>query len=99
MMTLNRTRRATILLARAVLLLLAVAFAGCGGPKVVPNAPVDASEVPAAVIKAAQQRFPGTKVSSAWMTPDGHFELSCKTKQGKLHELVVSPSGAVLEAD
>jgi len=82
-----------------LVLALVVCLAGCGGPKVVPNAPVTLKEVPPAVLKVAQQKFPDVKFTSAWQTPAGDYELSGKTKKGKLHELVVTASGQVLEAE
>ena len=65
----------------------------------VPNAPVTLADVPPTVVAAAKKKFPGIKVTAAWQTPSGDFELAGKTKSGKLHELVVSSAGQVLEAE
>ena len=80
-------------------LVLAACFSGCGGPTVVPNTPVTLKEVPAAVIKAAEKKFPDAKVTTACKTPSGDFELYSQTRRGKLHLLVVSASGQILESE
>jgi hypothetical protein len=85
--------------ARLAIILLALALAGCGGPKVVPNAPVTIEDVPPAALAAAKKKFPDVKFTDAWQTPAGDFELMGQTKQGKRHEMVVSAAGQVLEAE
>jgi hypothetical protein len=80
-------------------LLLFVCLSGCGGPTVVPNAPVTLKDVPPAVLAAAKKKFPDVKITTATQTPTGNFELSGQTKKGKLHELVVSSSGEILESE
>ena len=87
----NQTRSAAIV--------LAACLGGCGGPTVVPNTPVTLKEVPAAVIKAAEKKFPDAKVTTACKNAAGNFELYSQTKRGKLHLLVVSESGQILEAE
>jgi len=80
-------------------ILLAMCLAGCGGPKVVPNTPIALKEVPPTVLEVAKKKFPDVKFGSAWQTPAGDFELGGQTKRGKLHVLVVSPEGQILEAE
>ncbi|MBI2824008.1 MAG: hypothetical protein HYX69_04865 [Planctomycetia bacterium] len=84
---------------RAATAAIVLLVAGCGGPKVVPNAPVATADVPPAVLDAAKRQFPDVTFGAAWKTPSGDYELSGKNKRGKLHELVVSSDGRILEAE
>ncbi|MBX6311840.1 MAG: PepSY domain-containing protein [Isosphaeraceae bacterium] len=75
------------------------ALCGCG--KHVPEAEdaVPLDQVPAAALKAAQERIPGVKFESAWKGKVGGkevYEIRGKTKEGKIREVEVTPSGEVV---
>lgn len=80
-----------------VALLLAVS--GCAGeaPEAEDAVPLD--QVPAAALKAAQERAPGVTFESAWKGEVGGkdvYEIRGKTKEGKIREVEVTPTGEVV---
>ncbi len=83
----------------ALLFLLVLSMSGCGAPKIERNTPLDVAHVPPQVLQAAKKRFPDVTFKAALKTPGGDFELSGKNKVGKQHELVVTPSGEIIEAE
>jgi hypothetical protein len=92
----NFHRRAPRLAAFA----LAASLAGCGGrPAAMPNTPVSLDEVPNEVLAAAKKEFPDSKVTTACKNPAGDFELYSQNKRGKIHLLIINPSGEVLESE
>jgi len=60
---------------------------------------VSLSELPPAVMKAAEAEHPGVKFDTAWKTADGNYEVRGKAKTGKIHDVKVSEDGKVLEVD
>ncbi len=60
---------------------------------------VPLDQVPPAVVKAAQTKFPEVKFDTAWKTAGGNYEVRGKAKSGKIHDVQVSEAGDVLEVD
>ena len=79
------------------LLLLTILICGCA-QKVAEGrkeaVPLD--QVPAPVMKAAQERLPEVKFDSAFKTPEGLYEIRGKTKTGKIQEAEVNAAGEVV---
>jgi hypothetical protein len=62
------------------------------------------AEVPDDVMNAARQAIPGVEFSDAWknVEKDGKlhsYEIRGRTKNGKIREARVSPSGEILEME
>ena len=81
--------------------ILLTATAGCGesGEHEVAM-PLD--QVPPALRKVAEEKFPGVKFDSAYKeTKDGKdiYELRGKTKDGKIRDVEVTADGKVLDVD
>jgi hypothetical protein len=75
--------------------------AGCGevGED---DVPVPLDQVPASVVKIAEETLPGLKFDSAYKeTKDGKevFELRGKTKEGKIRDVEITADGKVIEVD
>src|SRR5262249_31417259 len=87
------------LLMRAMIgaLLLALAL-GCGDntPK---SVVVPLEEVPAPLLKKAQQELPNVKFDHARKLPNGNFEIRGKEKSGKVREVQLTPTGEVVEIE
>jgi hypothetical protein len=75
---------------------------GCGKPAK-PVQTVAMDQVPEVVMKAAtaaaKEKFPDLKFQSVSMKPNGVYELSGKTKNGKVHDVEVTPAGEVVEVE
>jgi hypothetical protein len=78
-------------------LLLALAL-GCGDnqPKSV-LVPLD--EVPAPLLKKAQETLPKVKFDHARKLPNGNYEVRGKEKSGKVREVEMTPEGKVIEIE
>ena len=77
--------------------LLAAMFVGCGsGAK---DQPIPLDQVPAEYQKAAKAKLPDVKFDRAVKKPNGEFEILGKTKEGKVMEIDIKPSGEVSEID
>lgn len=65
------------------------------------NLPLD--KVPAvamdAALKAAKEKFPDLKFETAWKKPTGVYELTGKTKSGKIHDVEVTDAGEITEVE
>ncbi|HEY2837864.1 MAG TPA: hypothetical protein VGJ26_01860 [Pirellulales bacterium] len=76
--------------------------AGCGKP-VKQDQPVALDKVPEPVMKAAltaiKEKFPDVKFHSATLRPNGVYEITGKSKTGKVHDVELSASGEVLEVE
>jgi hypothetical protein len=86
------------------MLFLIVLMAGCGESN--PNRqrvtmPID--KVPPvaleAALKTAKEKFPDLKFESASQKPDGTYELTGKTKTGKVHDIEVTADGKITEIE
>jgi hypothetical protein len=72
---------------------------GCSSKEATPIVPVERAEVPAAVLKAAREKMPDVEFTKIWKTPQGTYDLSGRTKRGKIHQLEISPEGKIVEVD
>jgi hypothetical protein len=77
---------------------LALAVAGCGGPKKVEKSPLKMDEVPPEIMKIAKEKLPDVTFTDAYKD-DGNYELRGKDKKGKLREIDIAPDGKVVEID
>jgi hypothetical protein len=59
----------------------------------IPPAAMDAAQ------KAAKERFADLKFESAWKKPSGVFEITGKTKNGKVHDVEVTEAGEITEVE
>ena len=79
------------------LLLLAILICGCSEKlKEGRKEAVALDQVPANVMKAAQERLPDVKFDSAFKTKEGLYEIRGKTKTGKIQEAEVNGAGEVV---
>jgi hypothetical protein len=76
--------------------------AGCGKPAKKEQV-VTLDNVPEIVMKAAvaaaKEKFPDLKFQSASMKPNGVYEITGKTKNGKVHDVEVTAAGEVVEVE
>jgi hypothetical protein len=81
-------------------LLLAGVLAGCGGEALEVKQPLPLDQVPAEILKVAQDRYPDLKFSAAWTeVEDGQnvYELKGQYSNGKMLEVEVTTDGQLLE--
>ena len=76
--------------------------AGCGKP-VKQDKPIAMDQVPEPAMKAAlaaaKQKFPDVKFHSATLRPNGVYEITGRSKTGKLHDVEVTALGEVMEVE
>jgi uncharacterized membrane protein YkoI len=88
-----------LLLNTSLLVLLA---SGCSEVAHEAEDAIPFDQVPAAALKAAQERAPGVKFENAWKeTVAGKqvFELRGRTKEGKVREIEVTATGEVIDEE
>jgi hypothetical protein len=87
-----------------LLLLVVAAIAGCGrqeakkGAEAIPLDQLPPVALEAAT-KAAREKLPGVKLERAYLKKDGRYEITGKSKTGKIHDVEVTASGEVLEVE
>ncbi|MFO0938354.1 MAG: hypothetical protein U0798_17760 [Gemmataceae bacterium] len=69
---------------------------GCGEKKEQKTA-MELKDVPAEILKVAQEKLPGVKFDAAFKEANGNFELRGKEKSGKTREIDIRPDGKVAE--
>jgi hypothetical protein len=80
--------------------MVAVLGIGCSSGKVIPQkAPIPLEQVPANVMKVAQQKLPGVKFERAMKKDNGEFEVIGKDPRGKVREIDIRPDGTVTEIE
>jgi hypothetical protein len=85
------------LLSLAALALCLCMLAGCKGEDRDQDIPL--TDVPPAVMKTARDKLPDVEFTDAWKTRKGNYEVRGKTKEGKVRDVQVTPSGQVVEVD
>jgi hypothetical protein len=85
-------------------LLAVLAIAGCGRGAAKKTAePIALDKLPPAAIetatKAAREKLPGATLERAYLKKDGRYEITGKSKTGKIHDVEVTASGEVLEVE
>ncbi|MFO0879192.1 MAG: hypothetical protein U0840_17750 [Gemmataceae bacterium] len=74
--------------------------AGCSsGPAIPQKVPVTLDQVPANVMKVAQEKLPGVKFERAMKKANGEFEVIGKDPRGKVREIDIRPDGTVTEIE
>jgi len=75
---------------------------GCGKP-VKNDKPIAMDQVPEPAMKAAlaaaKEKFPDVKFQSATLRPNGIYEITGKSKTGKVHDVEVTAEGEVMEVE
>ena len=76
--------------------------AGCGKPAP-QDKPIAMDQVPEPAMKAAlaaaKEKFPDLKFHSATLRPNGVYEITGKSKTGKVHDVEVTAAGEVMEVE
>jgi hypothetical protein len=81
-------------------ILLVLLVCGCGHARLEEHrTAMPVAEVPKKLLKAAHERFSDVKFDTAWNLDTGAIELRGKNKIGKIHEVEVSDTGKILEAN
>jgi hypothetical protein len=82
-----------------VIALLAILMVGCQQKAKSTKEPVALDQIPENVMKVAKEKLPDVKFDRAVKKPNGEFEILGKTKEGKVMEIDIKPSGEVSEID
>jgi hypothetical protein len=73
-------------------------LAGCGESRS-PGAAVPLDQLPAGYLDTARKTLPEVKFDTAWKLSNGNYEIRGKNKAGKVREVELSPTGAVVEIE
>ena len=89
---------------RACICLALLLVAGCGRRVAKQtDEPVPMDQVPAAAMeaatKAAREKLPGVTLERAYLKKEGVYEITGKSKTGKIHDVEVTASGEILEVE
>jgi hypothetical protein len=80
-----------------------LAIAGCGRSVAKKEEPVPLDKVPEVAMKAAEkamhERFPDVTFQSATLRSTGVYEITGKTKTGKVHDVEVTATGEITEVE
>jgi hypothetical protein len=75
---------------------------GCGKPAK-NDKPIALQDVPEVAMKAAmavaKERLPDVKFHSATLRPNGVYEITGKSKNGKVHDIEVTAAGEIVEVE
>jgi hypothetical protein len=74
-----------------------VLVCGCGQEKKKEAVVLD--QIPENVMKVAREKLPGVQFDRAVRKPNGEYEILGKSKDGKVREIDITPSGEVTEID
>ena len=76
---------------------------GCSGEAAKKEQPVALDKVPEAAMKAAEasirEKFPDVKFHSATLRSNGVYEITGKSKTGKIHDVEVTATGEIKEVE
>lgn len=82
------------------LLCLVVLMTGCADKKPpTDDTVIPLDQVPATVMSAAKKQLPDVVLDTAYRNADGDYEIRGKTKNGKIREVEVRPSGEVIKTE
>jgi hypothetical protein len=89
---------------RIWMLLAVLAIAGCGRQAAKKTAePIPLDKLPPAAMeaatKAAREKLPGVTLEQAYLKKEGVYEITGKSKTGKIHDVEVTAAGEVLEVE
>jgi hypothetical protein len=88
---------------RKLLCIAVVLLAGCGEKAKQSDKPITLDQVPEAAMKAAQaaakKAYPDVKFETATLRGENVYELTGKSKNGKVHDVEVTATGEVLEVE
>lgn len=81
------------------IVLAALVIGGCGPQEAPKKKAVPLDKIPENVMKVAKEKLPGVTFDRAVRKANGEYEILGKTKDGKVREIDVTPSGEVTETD
>lgn len=88
---------------RLLCMLLLLLQAGCGEKAKQSDKPITLDQVPEAAMKAAtaaaKKAFPDVKFETATLRGENIYELTGKSKNGKVHDVEVTDAGEILEVE
>ena len=82
-----------------IFLMVLVIVSGCGSQEPAKKEAVALDKVPENVMKIAKEKLPGVTFDRAMKKANGEYEILGKSKDGKIREIDISPSGEVTETD
>lgn len=88
---------------RKTLCVAVLLLAGCGEKAKQSDKPITLDQVPEAAMKAAKaaakKAYPDVKFETATLRGENVYELTGKSKNGKIHDVEVTATGEVLEVE
>ncbi|MES1213628.1 MAG: hypothetical protein ABUL64_03495 [Singulisphaera sp.] len=88
---------------RRLLCVMLLVLAGCGHKGKQSDKPVTLDQVPPAAMKAAEaaakKAFPDLKFETATLRGESLYEITGRTKNGKVHDVEVTATGEILEVE
>ncbi len=88
---------------RKLLCVAVVLLTGCGEKAKQSDKPVTMDQVPEAAMKAAQaaakKAYPDLKFETATLRGENVYEITGRSKNGKVHDVEVTATGEVLEVE
>lgn len=80
-----------------------ITLAGCGEKAKQSDKPITLDQVPEAAMKAAtaaaKKAYPDMKFETATLRGENVYELTGKSKNGKVHDVEVTATGEILEVE
>ncbi|HEY1600217.1 MAG TPA: hypothetical protein VGG64_11475 [Pirellulales bacterium] len=84
-------------------LCLLIVVVGCNKTPVKQDKPITLADVPEVVMKAAnaaaKKNFPDIKFETVTIKRSGVYEITGRTKNGKVHDVEVKPDGDITEIE
>jgi uncharacterized membrane protein YkoI len=88
---------------RLLYLVMLAVLIGCGHKGKQSDKPITIEQVPEAAMKAAQaaakKAYPDLKFETATLRGENVYEITGKTKNGKVHDVEVTATGEILEVE
>ena len=82
-----------------MLLVTLVLVVGCGPKEEAKKEAVPLEKIPENVMQVAKEKLPDVTFDRAVKKPNGEYEIVGKSKDGKVREIDITPSGEVTETD